>query len=153
MRLKPQHFGISLGYLWDIFGISLEYLWNIFWISLGYLWDVLEISWEYLGDIFGISWVHWFIGPLVHWSLTTIGLLDHKSIGPLVHYSISPLVHWSIGPVQMSLRLNFCRSVPPEFLRSFFAIESNQHWHQFRMLKRPRLPAACHSGWERWGMP
>ena len=51
------------------------------------------------------------------------------SVGPLVHWPIGPLVHWSIGPLvefqmskmkcQMSIRLNFCQSLPPEFLRSF----------------------------------
>ena len=58
-------------------------------------------------------------------------LLVHWSIGPLVHWSIGPLVHWFIGPLwlnvkcQMSIRLNFCRSVPPELLRSFlyFALQ------------------------------
>ena len=54
---------------------------------------------------------NWSIGSLVHWS-----------IGPLVHWFIGPLVHWSMSKIkcQMSIRLNFCRSVPPEFLRSFF---------------------------------
>ena len=68
--------------------------------------------------------VHCFIGPLVHWS---IGPLVHLStgpwsIGPLVHCSIGLLVHWSIGwmsNVKCQYWLNFCRSVPPEFLRSF----------------------------------
>ena len=55
--------------------------------------------------------VHWSIGPLVHWS-----------IGPLDHWSIGQLVHWLNVKCQMSIRLNFCRSVPPEFLRSFFSL-------------------------------
>ena len=79
---------------------------------------------------------------LIHWS---IGLLVHCSIGPLVHWSIGPLVHRSIGPLihwltlkcqmsnatcqmskikcQMSIRLTFCRSVPPEFLQSFLGLD------------------------------
>ena len=61
--------------------------------------------------------VHWSIGPLVYWS---IGPLVHWSIGPLIHWSIGPLVHCSIGPLVHWL--NFCRSVPPEFLQSFFGL-------------------------------
>ena len=58
--------------------------------------------------------VHWLIGPLGHWSIV-----------PLVYWSIGPLLHWSIDPLsnvkcQNSIRLNFCRSVPPKFLWSFF---------------------------------
>ena len=54
----------------------------------------------------------------------------------MVHLSVDALVDWSIGPLvecqmsyvkfqmsnvknQMSIRLNFCRGVPPEFLQSF----------------------------------
>ena len=66
--------------------------------------------------------VHWSFGPLVHWSIDP---LVHWSIGPLVHWSIGPLAHWSIGPLVHWLRLNFCRSVPPEFLRSFLIQYSN----------------------------
>ena len=33
------------------------------------------------------------------------------------------VVHWLDVKCQKSIRLNFCRSVPPEFLRSFFLIE------------------------------
>ena len=71
---------------------------------------------------------------------------DHSSIGPLFHWSIGPLVHWTTGPLvecqmsnvicyksnikcQMSikviLKLKFCRSVPPELLRSFFGFVSD----------------------------
>ena len=76
--------------------------------------------------------VHWSIGSLVHWSIES---LVYWSIGPLVPWSLGPLVHWSIGWMsnvkckmsyvkcqksnQMSIRLNFCRSIPSEFLRSF----------------------------------
>ena len=91
--------------------------------------------------------VQWSFGPLLHCSIVP---LFHWSIGPLiqlVHWSISLLVHWSIGWMsnvkcqmsnvkcqksnvkcqisnvicQMSIRLNFCRSVPPELLRSFLS--------------------------------
>ena len=50
------------------------------------------------------------------------GPLDHWTIGPLVHWSIGPLVKCQMSKIknQMSIRLNFCRSVPPEFLRSLF---------------------------------
>ena len=64
------------------------------------------------------SFLHSSIRPLVHWST---GPLFHWSIGPMFHWSIVPLVHCSIGPlVHWTIRLNFCRSVPPEFLRSLF---------------------------------
>ena len=76
---------------------------------------------------------HWSIGPLVNWSIGLLvqwssGPVVQWSIDPLVHWSLGPLVHWSLGPLvhwlnvkcQKSISLNFCWSVPPEFLRSFF---------------------------------
>ena len=82
-------------------------------------WSIGPLDHGSIGTLVDLS-----IGPLVHWSIGPLRPLDywdHWSIGPLVNHSISPLVHWSFGPlVQMSIRLKFCRSVPPEFLRSFF---------------------------------
>ena len=50
----------------------------------------------------------------------SISPLVHCSIGPFDHWFIGPLVHWS--KCQKSIRLNFCRSVPPDFLRSFLSM-------------------------------
>ena len=54
----------------------------------------------------------------VHWS---IGSQVHQSNGPLVLWFIGPLVHWLNVKCQMSIRFNFCWSVHPELLRSFFS--------------------------------
>ena len=52
--------------------------------------------------------LHWSIGPLVHWS-----------IGLLVECQMSNVIcQMTNDKCQMSIRLNFCRSVPPEFLLS-----------------------------------
>ena len=98
-RYLGDIFGISLGYLWDILGISLGYLWDILEISWGYIGDILGISWGYLGDILGISWG--YFGDILVISWGYFGDIFGISLGYL----------WD----------NFCRSVPPEFLQSFFS--------------------------------
>ena len=56
----------------------------------------------------------WFIGTLVHW-------LNVKCQISNVICQMSNVKNQMLNiKCQMSIRLNFCRIVPPEFLRSFF---------------------------------
>ena len=75
-------------------GISLGYLWDIFGISLGYLCVIFGIPLGYFWDILGICLRY-------IWDIFEISLGYPRDI-----LGIS----WGYP----------CRSVPPEFLRSFF---------------------------------
>merc|ERR1712192_267567 len=75
-------------------GISLGYLWDMFGISLGYIWDIFGISLGYLWDMFGMYGISLGISLGYLWDI----------------FGISSGYLWDI----------FRRSVPPEFLRSFF---------------------------------
>ena len=65
--------------------------------------------------------------------------MGHSSIVPLVHGSIGPVVHWLNVKCLNSIWLNFCRSVPPEFPRSFFFIERKERKQKYSSKYRGAL--------------
>ena len=67
------------------------------------------------------SQVQWSIGPSVHWS-----------IGSLVEYKMCYVkCQKSNVKYKMWIRLNFCRRIPPELLRSFITLQRQSFLYKF----------------------
>ena len=54
----------------------------------------ISVSMQFMSqENFECPLIHWSIGSLVPWFITTIGLLVHGTIGPMDHWSIGPLFY------------------------------------------------------------